>query len=120
MKTSFIWLAIVGLISENNAIQLEQQISIGFVDDIVKALAEADKKEEEDERKSAKVAVPESKPIVSAPVITKKPEPTPLVDDSIPLDTAAIGQYAEVIADAAEDNVPEKAVEYHNNMDDKV
>ena len=82
-------------------------------------MAEADKKEEEEQRKDAKVSTEASKP-VAAPIAVKAPAPTPLVDDSLPFDSAALGTYAESIADAAEDNEPANPVLYHNNMDDKI
>ena len=108
---AYIALAIVALLNsqtEVNAVQLRQQVS--FVDDMVKALADADKKEEQESTPAPKK---ESKPKAVEAKKDEKKKDDKKADDDIPMDTAAIKAYSSVIADAAEDSEPATPVVYN-------
>ena len=84
-----------------------------FTDDIVKALAEADKAEEAEDAKGAAAPKKEEKKKEEPKKETQKKEEKKdekkkdeKASDEIPMDTAAIKAYSSVIADAAEDSEP--------------
>merc|ERR1711918_34754 len=89
---------------------------MGYVDDIVKALAEDEKADE------AKPA--ETKPEPPKPAELKKEEKKTekkedkKADDEVPMDNAAIKAYSSVIADAAEDSEPSTPVIYSEIKDE--
>ena len=85
-----------------------------FVDDIVKALAEAEKADE------AAPAEPVKKPEPPKPEPKKKEEKKDEKknDDEVPMDNAAIKAYSSVIADAAEDSEPSTPVVYAEVKDE--
>ena len=105
-------------VQEAQAVQLKAE----FVDDIVRMLAESDKKEEEEARKAdaaahperakeyaEKTAKPEKKDTKATAKDSKKDAKK---EDDLPLDPEAIKAYSSVIADAAEDSEPAKPVVY--------
>ena len=106
-------LALLNTQQEVNAIQLQADMT--FTDDIVKALAEADKAEEAEEAKAAKEPKKEEKK-KEEPKKEKKEEKKDekkkdeKKDDEVPMDNAAIKAYSSVIADAAEDSEPSTPV----------
>ena len=71
-------------------------------------MAESEAKEEEEEAKKHPVAVAPPKPVETKKAANKTKTPEP----EIPMDQTAIDAYSAVIADAAEDSVPEKPVTY--------
>ena len=80
-----------------------------FTDEIQKALAESDEKEEQSSKKpEAKPEPKKEEPKKEAKKDEKKEEK----DDSVPMDNNAIKAYASVIADAAEDSEPTTPVQY--------
>ena len=93
-------------IQETQAITLNQK----FNDDIAKALAESDAKEEEAEKKLTPPPAATPKPSESKNKVNKSSNATAEVE--IQFDETAINAYSAVIADAAEDSVPEQPVEY--------
>ena len=116
---AYLAIAILALINteqaEVNAVKLNHQAE--FVDDIVKALAEADKAEDKQqpEKKEAPKAAPKQ---ADKKKDDKKKEDKKAVDDEVPMDNAAIKAYSSVIADAAEDSEPANPVEYHEIKDE--
>ena len=119
----------------------------GFVDDIVKGLAELDKeeekeaaqdkktkvekvedkveekvevKEEKKEKKETKTERPNTKGADDKKTIAKPVAKADEVkaDDTIPMDNEAIKAYSGVIADAAEDSEPEHPVMYTQQSGD--
>ena len=118
MKAYFA-LAILALLNtqqpEVNAVKLNHQAE--FVDDIVKALAEADKAE--DKQQPEKKEAPKAQPKKSeSKKDEKKKDDKKAADDEVPMDNAAIKAYSSVIADAAEDSEPANPVEYHEIKDE--
>ena len=107
---AYITLAIVALLNtqaEVNAVQLTQQVT--FVDDMVRALADADKQEEKEDAPAPKK---ETKPKAAEAKKDQKKKDDKKVDDDVPMDNAAIKAYSSVIADAAEDSEPATPVIY--------
>merc|ERR1711998_101219 len=105
---AYIALAIVALCSQSevSAVQLKQQVT--FVDDIVKALAEAEKADENAPAPPKKEEKKPEPPKDAKKDYKKKEEKKN--DDEVPMDTAAIKAYSSVIADAAEDSEPSTPV----------
>ena len=135
MKTFISLGAVCLLLSINNqsqAISLTHKGKTGFVDDIVKGLAELDKKEEQETKAGQKQEVVEQKTEEKTEKKetkkdevkkeTKKEEKKESKkeekDDSIPMDYEAIKAYSGVIADAAEDSEPERPVVYTQQSGD--
>ena len=71
-------------------------------------MAESEAKEEEEEAKKHQVVVAPPKPVE----VKKEANKTKTPEPEIPMDQSAIDAYSAVIADAAEDSVPEKPVTY--------
>ena len=119
---AYIALAIVALLnsqSEVNAVQLKSQVA--FVDDIVKALAEAEKADEKapaESKKETKPEPPKEKPAEPAKKDDKQKKDDKKTDDEVPMDSAAIKAYSSVIADAAEDSEPSTPVIYTEVKDE--
>jgi len=75
------------------------------------------------EKKDSKAPKPADKKVDSKATDAKKPakaeaEKKEKVEDEIPMDNAAIKAYSSVIADAAEDSEPQKAVIYSQTIPD--
>ena len=116
MKAYFA-LAILALLNtqqpEVNAVKLNHQAA--FVDDIVKALAEAEKAEDKQQPEKKETPKPQPKQVKKD---DKKKEDKKAVDDDVPMDNAAIKAYSSVIADAAEDSEPANPVVYQEIKDE--
>ena len=121
---AYMALALVALLNTEqdvNAVKIQQQAA--FVDDIVKALAEAEKADEAKpaEPSTEKKAAPEKKPEPKkAQEKTDKKEDAKKdekKDDDVPMDNAAIKAYSSVIADAAEDSEPSTPVVFSEIKD---
>ena len=111
---AYIALAVLALLgsgnNEVNAVKLRNEAA--FVDDIVKALADADKAEEKESKEPKKE---EKKPEKKEEKKEKKDEKKDKKkeEDEVPMDNAAIKAYSSVIADAAEDSEPANPVVYN-------
>ena len=91
-------------INESQAVTLQAQ----FTDEISQALAESEAKEEAEENRKHPAAAAPAKPAEAKKQVNK----TKTAEVEIPMDQSAIDAYSSVIADAAEDSVPEKPVTY--------
>merc|ERR1712159_561769 len=89
-----------------------------FVDDIVKALAEAEKADEKAPAEPAKETKPEPPKPKAEPKKDDKKKDDKKTDDEVPMDNAAIKAYSSVIADAAEDSEPSTPVIYSEVKDE--
>ena len=129
-------MALVAMLASQEQEVAAVQLQVEFVDDIVRMLAESDKKDEAEAKKNGKTveqmtleveeaendgeAAPkpkeEQKP-VEKKVEDKKKKPAAKKEkeqkeDDMPMDAEAIKAYSSVIADAAEDSEPSKPVVY--------
>ena len=86
------------------------------MDDIVKALAEAEKADESKPAEPVKEEKPAPK--VAEPKKDEKKKDDKKQDDEVPMDNAAIKAYSSVIADAAEDSEPSTPVIYTEVKDE--
>ena len=119
MKGFIATLATIALLMGNEqsqvtAVKLNQRAE--FVDDIVKALAQSDKEEENSSATKKEEAKPKTKPVEKKE--DKKKDDKKAADDEIPMDNAAIKAYSSVIADAAEDSEPAVPVQYTEIKDE--
>ena len=112
-KTLAIAILALFTLSDTQAIQLRAE----YVDDIVKALAEDEKIDENkpDDKAAKKLEVQN---LAAKKVDNKKKEKKEDIEDEVPMDNQAIKAYSSVIADAAEDSEPAHPVIYTEVMED--
>ena len=124
MKYSFL----IGVLFATSTQAIQLNSSITYTDDIQKALEEDDKASNPSTSLATSTANATSNSTAKQSLVqgnstankTSNNTNSKNEDDSIPMDTAAIKAYSNVIADAAEESEPEKAVVYTETDPDYV